>query len=292
MSSFTEREELATLAEPYDKCPVCFGKDLKSDFSLKFRANHTLHWYQCRTCGFTFMNPRLLPEEMYKIYTTPGYWRAAYRDYFDSEAIRAENSLLRFKLCERHMPQSGRLLDLGCATGFFAAVARDRGFDVIGVDLNPEMIEFGRQRYGIDLRVSTVEDCDFKPECFDVVSMWGLDCHFFDFRSTFSKIVGWLKPGGCILIAYQDYAHWIRLLLPKIKQEINIYYNFTQDSFARLMRQLGMQIVMQRTGIQVTQIHRITTSLKLGIDLPVLGDLKVRVPTPSYLIAVVRKEAF
>ena len=120
--------------------------------------------------------------------------------------------------------------------------------------------------------------------------MWSLDCHFFDFRSTFSKIVSWLKPGGCLLISYQDYAHWIRLILPRIKQEPNVYQNFTKDSFARFMRQLGMQIVMQRTGVQVTQVHRITSSLKLGMDFLALGDLKVRIPTPSYLLAVARKE--
>jgi SAM-dependent methyltransferase len=287
-----EGKELSMFAQPYDKCPVCFGRHLEPDFSLQFQARHTLHWHQCRICGFTFMNPRLLPDEMYKIYTTPEYWKTAYRDYFDGEAIRIENSNLRFRLCERHIPQFGRLLDLGCATGFFASVAAERGFDVTGVDLNPAMIEFGKQRYGIDLRVSRVEDCDFQPESIDVVSMWGLDSHFFDFRSTFTKIVGWLRPGGCILIAYQDYGHWIRVFLPKIKQEVNIYYNFTRDSFARFMRQLGMQIVLQRTGVQVTQIHRITTSLKLGISLPALAGMKVRVPTPSYLLAVVRKEAF
>jgi len=277
-------------AEPYDKCPLCFGKRLKPDFCLEFRNRYALRWDRCRSCGFTFMNPRLLPSEMYPIYTTPEYWRNAYRDYLAGESIRIENSILRFKLCEPHMPRSGRLLDLGCATGFFASVAADRGFHVIGVDLNPEMVEFGRRQYGLDLRVSTVEACDFQPAYFDVVSMWSLDCHFFDFRSTFSKIVSWLKPGGCLLISYQDYAHWIRLILPRIKQEPNVYQNFTKDSFARFMRQLGMQIVMQRTGVQVTQVHRITSSLKLGMDFLALGDLKVRIPTPSYLLAVARKE--
>jgi 2-polyprenyl-3-methyl-5-hydroxy-6-metoxy-1,4-benzoquinol methylase len=276
-------------AETYDKCPVCFGKGFKRDFSLEYQS-YALRWDRCLSCGFTFMNPRLLPEKMYKIYTTPEYWSTAYRDYFDSESIRIENSILRFQLCERHIPQSGRLLDLACATGFFGAVAADRGFDVIGVDVNPEMIEFGRQRYGLDLRVSTVEDCEFQPDSFDIVSMWGVDSHFFDFRSTFAKIAGWLKPGGCILIGYQDYGHWIRLIFPKIKQEPNVYYNFTKDSFARFMRQLGMEVVMERTGVQVTQLHRVTSSMKLGLDFPVLGNLKIRISTPSYLIAVVRKE--
>src|SRR5262249_21880757 len=116
------QERSSTFAEALAKCPVCFGKRLRPDFSLPFRE-HVLHWEQCLACGFAFMNPRLLPAEMYGIYTTPEYWRAAYRDYFDGEAIRTENGILRLGLCWPHMAQSGRLLDLGCATGFFAAVA-------------------------------------------------------------------------------------------------------------------------------------------------------------------------
>ena len=139
-------------AEPYNKCPLCFGKWLKPDFSLEFQNRYALRWDRCRSCGFTFMNPRLLPEEMYPIYTTPEYWHTAYRDYLASESIRIDNSILRFNLCERHMPRSDSLLDLGCATGFFASVAADRGFDVIGVDLNPEMIEYGTRQYATRLK--------------------------------------------------------------------------------------------------------------------------------------------
>jgi SAM-dependent methyltransferase len=228
---------------------------------------------------------------MYDIYTKPEFWRQAYGNYLDNEPLRIENSHSRLDLCAPHIPQSGRLLDLGCATGFFASVAAEKGFDVVGVDLSPDMIEFGRRQYGIELRVGTVEGCDFPPDSFDIVSMWGLDCHFYDFRSTFQQIVGWLKPGGCLLFAYQDYSHWIRWLFPKIKREPNVYYGFTRDSFVRLMRQLGMQIVMHRTSVEVTRIQRLVTNLKLRLTVPVVGQAKVRIPTPSYLIVVARKEA-
>jgi hypothetical protein len=123
-----------------------------------------------------------------------------------------------------------------------------------------------------------------------VISLWGLDSHFFKFRSTFSKISGWLKPRGCILFEYQDYGHWIRLIFPKIKQGPNVYYNFTRHSFARFVRQLGLQIVMQRTGVQVTQVRRVISELKFGTISGAIGDLKILIPTPSYMVAVLRKE--
>lgn len=284
-------ETTTMFAAPTDKCPVCFGNDLEPDFFLTLPTNQPGKWDRCRTCGLMFMNPRLLPDEMYKIYTKPEYWAAAYGNYFENEPLRLENSQSRLDLCAPYIPKSGRLLDLGCATGFFAAVASKNGFDVVGVDINPDMIEFGRRQYGIDLRAGRVEDCDFCPTSFDIVSMWGLDCHFFDFRATFEKIVGWLKPGGCLLFAYQDYGHWIRWFFPKIKQEPNVYYGLTRESFVRLMRQLGMQIVMQRTSVEVTQLNRIIANLKIGLQLPIIGQTKVRIITPSYLLVVARKEA-
>jgi SAM-dependent methyltransferase len=276
-------------AEPTDKCPVCFGKRLQADYSLSFQGER-LNWQRCHTCGFTFMNPRLLPHRMYRVYEAPEYWQSAYGNYFDGEPVRIENGTLRLKMCAAHMPRGGRLLDLACATGFFAAIAAERGFEVVGVDLNAEMIAFGRERYGLDLRVSRIEDCCFPLASFDVVSMWGLDCHFFDVRAVFTQIVGWLRPGGCILFHYQDYAHWIRRVFPKIKQEPNAYYNFTRDSFARLMRQLGMWIVMQRAGVQAIEVRRIAAALKLGVDLGALGDMKLKIRAPSYLTVVARKE--
>ena len=134
----------------------------------------------------------------------------------------------------------------------------------------------------------TVDPCPGEP--FDLIHARFVLCHLPGRQQVLQRLAGWLKPGGCLLISYQDYGHWIRLILPRIKQEPNVYQNFTKDSFARFMRQLGMQIVMQRTGVQVTQVHRITSSLKLGMDFLALGDLKVRIPTPSYLLAVARKE--
>ncbi len=288
----TLRAEIPSLyADPYTRCPICYGNKIHPDFSLRSRSGLQLHWDKCHTCGFTFMNPRLVPEEMYKIYTTREYWETGYNNYLSGESIRLENAERRLNLCASYLPGKGRLLDLACATGFFAHVAASHGYDAIGVDLNAEMIDFGRERYGLDLRISTIEDCDFDLGSFDVISMWGLDCHFFDFRSTFARIVGWLKPGGAILFSYQDYAHWIRLIFSRIKQDENVYYNFTRDSFGRLMRQLGMEIALQRTDVQIAEFHRVTRSLKLGSGmLSRFDSARIRIPTLSFLIVVAIKE--
>lgn len=43
------------------------------------------------------------------------------------------------------MPESGRLLDMGCGTGWTSVLFARRGYEVVGTDLVPEVIEAGRR---------------------------------------------------------------------------------------------------------------------------------------------------
>ena len=109
-------------------------------------------------------------------------------------------------------------------------------------------------------------------------------------RGAFSKIVTLLKPGGHLVFSYQDYAHWIRLLFPKIKQNINVYYNFTRRSLRLFLSQLDLRLVSERMEMQVTQFHRITRTLRIGQTLlSRWDDVQLRVPTLSYYAVVAEK---
>lgn len=44
------------------------------------------------------------------------------------------------------------VLEIGCATGTLLSVAKDRGMDTIGFDLNRYAVELGKERNGLDLR--------------------------------------------------------------------------------------------------------------------------------------------
>ncbi|WP_420488809.1 class I SAM-dependent methyltransferase [Kribbella italica] len=46
------------------------------------------------------------------------------------------------------------VLDLGCGTGrHLAGLVAEFGVDAVGVDLQEQLVEYGRQRYGVDVRV-------------------------------------------------------------------------------------------------------------------------------------------
>ncbi len=281
----------ASFSSKISTCPVCTCSRLQEDFTMHDSSGTLLHWSRCAACGFTFMNPKLALAEVLKTFNSDTYWKQGnYGDYLGAEAVRLENNRLRVRYLSRFAPPHGTLLDVGTATGSFAAAAREVGYEVIGIDPAQEMVAFGRNRYGLDLRVQAIEDCDFPREFFDVVSLLGTDSHFYDPRESFEKLVTWLKPKGHLLFSYQDYDHWIRRFVPKVKRASNIYYNFTRRSLPLFMRQVGLEILDAKTEIQVTQLHRVTRTIGVGTTaLGPFANLKIRVPTVSYHLLVARK---
>lgn len=77
------------------------------------------------------------------------------------------------------MPEGGRLLDMGCGTGWTSVLFAKRGYDVVGQDLVPEAIAAGRRlRHAngianLDFVVGDYESLTFTEE-FDVVVFF--DC--------------------------------------------------------------------------------------------------------------------
>ena len=59
------------------------------------------------------------------------------------------------------IPRGARALDVGCGGGRWSRLLRDRGLDVVGIDLQPETIEANRRLMpDIDFRVQAVEDLE------------------------------------------------------------------------------------------------------------------------------------
>lgn len=89
-------------------------------------------------------------------------------------------------------------LDLGCGVGYYSAMLRDLGFQVIAVDGRADNIDEARSRHsGIDFRVADVEDSSLPAlGTFDLVLCLGLLYHlenplraFRNFRSLSGKFL-------------------------------------------------------------------------------------------------------
>jgi len=67
--------------------------------------------------------------------------------------------LTRYFFARRHLTAGGRVLDAACGSGFGASVLAERAGQVVGVDLEPEAVEYARWRYGAPQVQFQVMDC-------------------------------------------------------------------------------------------------------------------------------------
>lgn len=74
------------------------------------------------------------------------YWRIEHRHSIPG-IFEWDRQLVTFieSVCE--LPPNGRILDLGCGGGDQAKVFAQRGYEVVGVDIAPSLIQFAEQQF-------------------------------------------------------------------------------------------------------------------------------------------------
>ena len=160
---------------------------------------------RCRNCGLIYQNPRLTREELLEHYPTTHYERylpaAEEEETILRRVDRWRGIARRRKRITQLARRIGHLLDVGCATGSFLDMMRTHGWQVSGVELNPDAARYARQRLQLDVRTGTLEQAQFSSQAFDVVTMWDVFEHVLDPRQTLSEVRRILRPGGLLALS-------------------------------------------------------------------------------------------
>src|SRR5262249_47992550 len=97
------------------------------------------------------------------------------------------------------------VLEVGCATGALLQSLRKHNPAVlIGVDIAEQQVLYGRERFGLDLRCTTLEKAGFTDGQFDLIIMLDVIEHAWNTRTFFGAAARCLKEGGAVLIGTPD----------------------------------------------------------------------------------------
>lgn len=143
----------------------------------------------------------------------------------------------------------GRLLDLGCGTGWTSVFFAKRGYDVVGVDIAPDMIEqANRQRDKEGLSNLRFLACDYEQlsfrEEFDCAVFFDALHHAVDEGLALRKAYQTLRAGGVCVTSEPGEGH------AAVSAEIAARYDVTEKDMppARIM-ELGRQAGFQRCHV-------------------------------------------
>ncbi|HYW52962.1 MAG TPA: class I SAM-dependent methyltransferase [Dongiaceae bacterium] len=95
----------------------------------------------------------------------------------------------------------GRLLDVGCGTGFVIDLARDLFERIDGVDVTPAMLErVDRSGGHVHLHEANAEALPFASATFDMASSYAFMHHVADHVAILREVRRVLKPGGLFYV--------------------------------------------------------------------------------------------
>lgn len=179
----------------FTDCPLCASRKFRN---LWIKDGFT--YVKCQNCKFVYLNPRLNEGATVEFYL--GAWVDCYNrtKFFSSNDLDNKTNYRNLLEIARIM-KSGKLLEIGCGTGYLLQTARDEfGFDVFGVEMNSETSQFCREERQLNVITGTLEEAGFPENSFDVVYMRHVFEHIREPQQLLQEIYKIMRKGGLIVI--------------------------------------------------------------------------------------------
>jgi SAM-dependent methyltransferase len=200
-----------------------------------------------------------------------------YASYGATQPVLLRQARRTLRLLSRYCA-GGRLLEIGCAYGFFLEEASKR-FEAVGLDVSEHAVEQARAR-GLDARAGRIHDAELPDGHFDAVVILDTIEHLPDPYEVLAAAARVSRPGAALLVTTGDVEsllarltgrHW-RLMTPP--QHL---YFFSRRTLAAMARATGWRPV----GFRYPWRH---VPLALAAYQVLARTLGVRkIPIPSHL---------
>ncbi len=168
---------------------------------------------RCQQCSLLFVSPMPAPStvleqysENYFLSSTP--LEGGYENYSEDEPSIKKTFLHRFNNFPAMLrSKPGSVLDIGCATGLFLDLMRDKKWQTTGVDVSSYAADIARSK-GHAIVNKELISAKLPAESFDLIVLWDVIEHFVDPCSVLIECRRLLKPSGFLMMTTPDAGAW------------------------------------------------------------------------------------
>jgi 2-polyprenyl-3-methyl-5-hydroxy-6-metoxy-1,4-benzoquinol methylase len=212
---------------------------------------------RCARCTLAYVTPRVPESHLHLIYQTD-YFKSSnasdfgYSDYTRDRVGYLKTFRAKARLVQRHKA-SGSVLEVGSAAGFFLFAMRELGYETMGVEVSPYVVDFARRELGLEnVHQGFLKDAPTKAAHYDVVAMWDVIEHLSDPIAELRRIRTLIKPDGRLFLQTQDIETWFAKLLGAKWQHfkhLEHIHHFSPRTIKAVLERAGFEIVhLTHTG--------------------------------------------
>jgi len=231
------------LVEPREKntCYLCGSQEV-TQVHDNIRYNLKSRPYRCNACGFVFLYPRMTPNEEREFYDKKYrflYENQPAEDLWNESLPETKKRVMRFK---DFYTKNSRLLEIGCASGFFLSEVKEYVRSGIGVELTNEYVKYAIGK-GLDVRGSLDEISD--DSC-DLIFMFHVLEHINDPVQFLKEVKKKLAYNGKLIIEVPNVDD-ILVSTYKIKQHLDFYWEiahnfyFSKTTLGKVLEKAGFR---------------------------------------------------
>jgi len=274
------------------RCYIC-----KSGKVYDYRKVNNIGVVKCSDCKLIFV-PEISDRVIEEFYST-GYFSGSgsetgYADYLKDENNHRENArnLLKKTLGKYRKYPGLRVLDIGCAHGFFLDEARKLGHEVYGLELSEEGYHYATDNLGLKIAKGTLSTVEYNHSFFDAIFLIGTIEHMKDPGHELSLIRDILKDGGLLIITTIDTGGILPLY--HIKPPEHLFY-FSHGNIRQLLRIAGFTRVRTHTYFVRYRVSDLFARFNAFFGYKVFGylsswmeslfpNLSMQIPTNEMLV--------
>jgi len=216
-------------------CPVC-----DSSRSVPIFKKSGGVYVKCINCTMVFLNAVFRDSALEKYYRTLSAGQAAVvqneSDFYTAIYTKGLNSISQ-------RVDGGKILDIGCSSGFFLDLAKSKGWETYGIELGEIEADMCRGK-GHTLYTKKLEDLNMDLK-FDAITLWDVVEHLPNGKDQFKLFKDRLSPGGVIFMQIPNSdALAAKIMREKCKmfdgiEHVNLY---NPKTIKLLAKKVGLRI--------------------------------------------------